>query len=118
LLTFCYLFFIKVTRESLKEQIFDVSHHGLVKEKLKDLLTSEIVAITEMQHGEASSDKNVDEEGMKCNCCVSTEFAEGTFYSHSFPNSTLRRGRLGRSAVRLLARKLLGRGHWRSRSYG
>jgi hypothetical protein len=82
-----------------------------VKEKLKDLLTSEIIAISKMQHGGASSTKSVDEEGMKCNSYVSTEFAEAIFDSQSFLNSTLRRGRLGRSAVRLLAGKLLGRGH-------
>ena len=63
-MTSCGLFLYKVTRESLKEQIFDVSHHGLVKSKLKDLLSSEIVAVNEMQHDEPSSDKSVDEEGI------------------------------------------------------
>ncbi len=47
LMTYCGLFIFKVTRESLK-----------------DLLTSEIVAVNEMQHGEPSSDKSADEEGI------------------------------------------------------
>jgi hypothetical protein len=52
-----------VTRESVKEQIFDVSHLDKVKEKLKSLLAGEIVPISEMVHDTEPKEANVEDEG-------------------------------------------------------
>jgi hypothetical protein len=52
-----------VTRESVKEQIFDVSHLGKVKAKLKTLLAGEIVPISEMVHDTEPKEASVDDEG-------------------------------------------------------
>jgi hypothetical protein len=52
-----------VTRESVKEQIFDVSHLGKVKAKLKSLLAGEIVPISEMVHDTEPKEASVDDEG-------------------------------------------------------
>jgi hypothetical protein len=52
-----------VAKASVKDQIFNVSHHGRVKEKLKELLTSEIVSISEMQHETFQAVRSMEEEG-------------------------------------------------------
>ncbi len=52
-----------MTRESVKEQIFDVSHLGSVKAKLKTLLTGEIVPISEMVHDTEPKEASVEDEG-------------------------------------------------------
>jgi hypothetical protein len=52
-----------VTRESVKEQIFDVSHLDKVIEKLKSLLAGEIVPISEMVHDTEPKEANVEDEG-------------------------------------------------------
>ena len=49
--------------KSVREVIFDVGHHALVKEKLRALLASEIVPVCEMQHDGISASKTIDEEG-------------------------------------------------------
>ena len=54
---------IQVTKESVKEQIFDVSHLGKVKAKLKALLAGEIVPIAEMVHDTEPKEATVDDEG-------------------------------------------------------
>jgi hypothetical protein len=54
-----------VAKQSVREQIFDVGHHAAVKDKLRALLTSEMVPITEMQHDGICAAKTIDEEG-KC----------------------------------------------------
>ena len=56
-----------MTRESVKEQIFDVSHLGIVKAKLKALLAGEIVPISEMVHDTEPKEASVDDEGNKIN---------------------------------------------------
>ena len=48
----------------MKEQIFDVSHHGRVQDKLKELLTSELVPICLMQHDHVEHQSSMEEEGM------------------------------------------------------
>ena len=53
----------KVTRDSVKEQIFDVSHLDKVKEKLKSLLAGEIVPISEMVHDTEPKEASVEDEG-------------------------------------------------------
>ncbi len=55
-----------MTRQSVKEQIFDVSHHERVKDKLKELLTSERVSISLMQHDPVDIQSSMEEEGMYC----------------------------------------------------
>jgi hypothetical protein len=42
-----------------------MGHHAAVKEKLRALLTSEMVPITEMQHDGICAAKTIDEEGEK-----------------------------------------------------
>jgi hypothetical protein len=55
-----------VAKQSVREHIFDVGHHAAVKEKLRALLTSEmVVPITEMQHDGICAAKTIDEEGEK-----------------------------------------------------
>ncbi len=54
----------KVARESVnKEVVFDVGHLEVVKERLRGLLRSEIVPISEMCHGGETQEKSMDEEG-------------------------------------------------------
>ncbi len=48
----------------MKEQIFDVSHQGLVKTHLQALLTSEMVSISDMCHDDVTKDTSVEEEGV------------------------------------------------------
>ncbi len=52
-----------MAKASVKEQIFNVSHHEHVKEKLKALLTSELVTISEMQHEKFQPERSMEEEG-------------------------------------------------------
>ncbi len=47
----------------MKEQIFDVSHQGRVQDKLKELLTSELVPIALMQHEPVEQQTSMEEEG-------------------------------------------------------
>jgi hypothetical protein len=53
-----------VTRESVKEQIFNVSHHASVKLKLQALLTSEMVPISSMSHHAELKETSVEAEGI------------------------------------------------------
>ncbi len=48
----------------MKEQIFDVSHQGLVKTHLQALLTSDIVSIADMCHDDVANETSMDEEGV------------------------------------------------------
>jgi hypothetical protein len=57
-------FILQVARESVKEQIFDVSHQGLVKTHLQALLSSEIVSISDMCHDDVTKDTSAEEEGI------------------------------------------------------
>ena len=54
---------VKVTRDSVKEQIFDVSHMATVKSKLKALLAGEMVPISDMFHDSEEKQTTVDDEG-------------------------------------------------------
>jgi hypothetical protein len=54
---------LQVAKQSVREQIFDVDHHDRVKDKLRLLLTSEMVPITEMQHDGIALTKTIEEEG-------------------------------------------------------
>ena len=63
LLNLIICFLLKVARESVKEQVFDVGHLEAVKLKLKALLTSELTPVSEMTHASAPKDRSVDEEG-------------------------------------------------------
>ena len=49
----------------MREQIFDVGHHAAVKAKLRALLTSELVPVSEMHHISTSDAKTIEEEGSK-----------------------------------------------------
>jgi hypothetical protein len=54
----------------VKEQIFDVGHHAKVKEKLIELLTSEVVGVCDMTHETTTVASNInDEGGMACYIC-------------------------------------------------
>jgi hypothetical protein len=53
-----------VTRESVKEQIFDVSHHARVRTKLTALLSSEVVPISAMSHQAELKETSVEHEGI------------------------------------------------------
>jgi hypothetical protein len=62
---FCFLILgLKVAKESVKEQVFDVGHLAAVKLRLKALLTSELTPVSDMSHASAPKDKTIDEEGL------------------------------------------------------
>jgi hypothetical protein len=70
-----------MARDSVKEVVFDVGHLELVKERLRGLLRSEIVPISEMCHGGEIQEKSMDEEGiMSCLFFLFT-FIDRTFHS-------------------------------------
>jgi hypothetical protein len=52
-----------LAKKSVCEQIFDVGHQDAVKEKLRLLLTSEMVPITEMQHDGITVGLTIEDEG-------------------------------------------------------
>jgi hypothetical protein len=54
-----------VAHESVKEQIFDVGYLEAVKatSKLKQLLTSVLVPISDMSHDGLCDDRTIEEEG-------------------------------------------------------
>jgi hypothetical protein len=54
---------LKVARDSVKEQVFDVGHLEAVKLRLKTLLISELTPISEMVHASAHTVRSLDEEG-------------------------------------------------------
>jgi hypothetical protein len=47
----------------VREHIFDVGHHDAVKVKLKELLTSEMVLVSEMHHEGVVVGRTIDDEG-------------------------------------------------------
>ncbi len=53
---------LQVARDSVREQIFEVGHKSLVKEKLVALLTSEIVPVSHMHHEGHSVSSSVEDE--------------------------------------------------------
>jgi hypothetical protein len=56
-------FSIQLAKQSVREQIFDVGHQDAVKEKLRLLLTSEMVPITEMHHDGITLAQTIEDEG-------------------------------------------------------
>jgi hypothetical protein len=54
---------LQVAKQSVREVIFDVGHHEAVKIKLRALLQSEIVPVSEMQHDSILAAKNIEDEG-------------------------------------------------------
>ena len=48
----------------MREQIFEVGHKSLVKEKLVALLTSELVPVSLMHHDGHSESSSVEDEGI------------------------------------------------------
>ena len=54
---------LQVARDSVREQIFEVGHKSLVKEKLVALLTSELVPVSLMHHDGHSESSSVEDEG-------------------------------------------------------
>jgi hypothetical protein len=52
-----------VARESAKQIICDVGHQANIKAKLKELLLSEVVPISEMAHEGAILDRSIEEQG-------------------------------------------------------
>lgn len=55
----------QLAKKSVREQIFDVGHQDAVKERLRLLLTSEMVPITEMHHEGITVGLTIEDEGMK-----------------------------------------------------
>jgi hypothetical protein len=54
----------------VKEQIFEVGHHAKVKAKLIELLTSEMVGVSDMTHETTTVASTInDEGGMACYIC-------------------------------------------------
>ena len=47
----------------MRDHIFDVGHHDAVKLKLRELLTSEMVIVSEMHHEGVTVDRTIEEEG-------------------------------------------------------
>ena len=47
----------------MREHIFDVGHHDAVKLKLRELLKSEMVVVSDMHHEGAVAEKTIEEEG-------------------------------------------------------
>ena len=52
-----------MARESAKEQIFEVGHQAKVKAKLIELLTSEVVAVVNMNHEAIIESSDINDEG-------------------------------------------------------
>ncbi len=52
-----------MARESAKQIICDVGHQANIKAKLKELLLSEVVPISEMAHEGATLDPSIEEQG-------------------------------------------------------
>ncbi len=52
-----------MAKQSVREVIFDVGHHEAVKDKLRALLQSEIVPVSEMQHDSILAAKTIEDEG-------------------------------------------------------
>ena len=52
-----------MARESAKQIICDVAHQANIKAKLKELLLSEVVPISEMAHEGAILDRSIEEQG-------------------------------------------------------
>ncbi len=47
----------------MRDHIFDVGHHDAVKMKLRELLTSEMVLVSEMHHEGVAVTRTIDDEG-------------------------------------------------------
>jgi hypothetical protein len=54
---------LQLAKQSVRDQIFDVGHQDAVKEKLRLLLTSEMVPITEMHHDGITLGQTIEDEG-------------------------------------------------------
>ena len=52
-----------MARESAKQIICDVGHQANIKAKLKELLLSEVVPISEMAHEGAILDRSIEDQG-------------------------------------------------------
>ncbi len=65
----------------MKEVVFDVGHLEMVKEKLRGLLTSEIVPIADMCHGGDTKEKSMEDEGMISIVCSLFTFIDVSFFS-------------------------------------
>jgi hypothetical protein len=75
------IFHRQLAKQSVREQIFDVGHHDRVKEKLRLLLTSEMVPITEMHHDGIVLTKTIEDEGQYiCHIILQTKQANMTFF--------------------------------------
>jgi hypothetical protein len=59
-----------VARESAKQIICDVGHQANIKAKLRELLMSEVVPISEMAHAGTNHDRSIEDQG-KCNSFIS-----------------------------------------------
>ncbi len=52
-----------MAKQSVREVIFDVGHHEAVKDKLRALLQSEMVPVSEMQHESIIASRTIEDEG-------------------------------------------------------
>ena len=52
-----------MAKASAKQIICDVGHAAKVKEKLRELLTSEIVVVEEMAHDGLPTERSIDDQG-------------------------------------------------------
>jgi hypothetical protein len=58
-----------VARESAKQIISDVGHQVKIKEKLRELLTSELVPMIDMTHAGSCTERSIEEQG-SCLVCL------------------------------------------------
>jgi hypothetical protein len=58
-----YAFWFQVAKQSVRDEIFDVGHHDAVKAKLRTLLTSEMVLVSDMTHDGDIQARSIEEEG-------------------------------------------------------
>ncbi len=70
-----------MARESAKQIICDVGHQANIKAKLKALLLSEVVPISEMAHEGTILDRSNEEQGH----CIIVLFVKRLFHTHFFP---------------------------------
>jgi hypothetical protein len=69
-----------VAREFAKQIICDVGHQANIKAKLKALLLSEVVPISEMAHEGAILDRSIEEQGH----CIIVLFVKRSFDTQFF----------------------------------
>jgi hypothetical protein len=70
-----------VARESAKQIICDVGHQANIKAKLKELLLSEVVPVSEMAHEGAILDRSIEDQGSS----IIVLFVKRLFANHIFP---------------------------------